>query len=214
MEVITFHVDLISRNKGRSAVQMAAYCARAKLSSMYTGRTHDYTNRHDLVFHEIMLPDNAPDAFYDQEFLWNNVEQIERSRNSRLARIIYFALPKELDREIQIEMVLQYVREYFVKRGMCADVSIHDKGDGNPHVHVLLTTRSLDADGNWMCKQRRNYLLDKNGDRIQDPVTGRYKLGKALKQTIGTNRVMLKNGGKRGLMPAISVFISIASIRE
>lgn len=26
---------------------------------------------------------------------------------------------------------------------MIADWSIHDKGDGNPHAHIMLTTRSL-----------------------------------------------------------------------
>ena len=30
---------------------------------------------------------------------------------------------------------------------MCADFSIHDKGDGNPHVHILLTTRRVDKSG-------------------------------------------------------------------
>ena len=78
-------------------------------------------------------------------------------------------------------MVRQYAQCFFVQQGMCADISIHDKGDGNPHAHVLLTTRSLDRDGKWMCKQRRNYLLDKNGNRIYDPVTHRYKLGKSIK---------------------------------
>ena len=64
---------------------------------------------------------------------------------------------------------------------MCADVSIHNKGDDNPHAHILLTTRPLDCAGKWMAKQHRNYLLDKNGERILDPATGRYKLGRSIK---------------------------------
>lgn len=43
---------------------------------------------------------------------------------------------------------------------MCADFSIHDKGDGNPHVHILLTTRSLDCEGKWMAKQKKNKMYD------------------------------------------------------
>jgi len=50
-------------------------------------------------------------------------------------------LPKELDREKQIELVRNYVKENFVNVGMCADIAIHDKNDGNPHAHILLTMR-------------------------------------------------------------------------
>ena len=181
MEVISLHVDTISRRKGRSSVQMAAYCSRSKMLDDYTGETYDYTKRSDLVYHRIMLPDHAPENFCNSEVLWNSVEKIEKARNARLARVITIALPKELAPEIHIAMVQRYVQEYFVQRGMCADVSIHDKGDGNPHAHVLLTTRSLDSAGRWMDKQHRNYLLDENGERIFDPIKSRYKLGRSVK---------------------------------
>jgi len=68
-----------------------------------------------------------------------------------------------------------------VRHGMCADVSLHDKGDGNPHAHILLTTRSLNRNGEWMGKQKRNYILDGNGNRIRDPITHQYRLGKSIK---------------------------------
>jgi len=181
MEVISFHMGIISRRAGRSAVQMAAYCSRDRLYDDYTGRTYDYTNRHDLVYHGVMLPDSAPDAFHNSEILWNSVEEAEKCRNSRLARVLIIALPKELNHEAHIKMIHQYAQQFFVQNGMCADISIHDKGDGNPHAHILLTTRSLNHDGEWMCKQRRNYLLDDNGNRLRDPVTRQYKLGKSIK---------------------------------
>ena len=181
MEVISLHVDTISRRKGRSAVQMAAYCARDKLYCDYIGKSYDFTDRHDLIYHEVMLPDFAPDTFHNSEILWNNVEKTEKARNARLARTVIISLPKELDHDSQIKMVRQYVQKFFVQHGMCADISIHDKGVGNPHVHILLTTRSLNHNGEWMSKQRRNYLLDKNGNRIHDPITRQYKLGKSIK---------------------------------
>lgn len=181
MEVISLHIGIISRENGRSAIQMAAYCARDKLYSDYTGRSYDYTNRQDLVYHEIMLPDYAPNTFHNPEVLWNSVEKIEKSKNAQLARTVIIALPRELSHSTHIQMVRQYAQEFFVQQGMCADISIHDKGDGNPHAHLLLTTRSLDRDGKWMCKQRRNYLLDKSGNRIRDPITKGYKLGRSIK---------------------------------
>lgn len=183
MEVISLHIDIISRRTGRSAIQMAAYCSRDKLYSDYTGKSYDYIDRQDLVYHEIILPDYAPDTFRNSEVLWNSVEKIEKSKNARLARTVIIALPKELSNSSHIQMVRQYAQEFFVQQGMCADISIHDKGDGNPHAHILLTTRSLDRDGKWMCKQRKNYLLDKNGNRVRDSVTRQYKLGRSIKTT-------------------------------
>jgi len=146
-----------------------------------TGETYNYTKRSDLVHHEVMLPAHAPDTFLNSEILWNSVEKVEKSRNARLARVIIVALPKELDAKIHIAMVRQYVRENFVQRGMCADVSIHNKDDGNPHAHILLTTRPLDSAGRWMEKQHRNYLLNGNGERIFDQTKGQYKLGRSIK---------------------------------
>lgn len=181
MDVVSCHVEILSRAKGRSAVQMAAYCAREKLANEYNGKLYDHTERGDLVYQTILLPYYAPKKFRNREVLWNAVEQIEKSKNAQLARTVMLALPKELNQETHIEMVCQYVKEQFVSRGMCADVSIHDKGDGNPHVHIMLTTRSLYKDGSWMPKQLRNYLLDEDGNRIRDPKTQKYLLGKSIK---------------------------------
>lgn len=181
MEVISLHIGTISRREGRSSVQMAAYCSRSKMLDERTGKTYNYTKRSDLVHHEVMLPDHAPNTFLNSEVLWNSVEEVERSRNARLARVIIAALPKELDTKTHVAMVQQYAQEHFVQRGMCVDVSVHDKGDGNPHAHILLTTRPLDSVGRWMDKQHRNYLLDENGERIFDPVKRRYKLGRSIK---------------------------------
>jgi len=39
------------------------------------------------------------------------------------------------------------VQESFVDKGMVADVCIHDMDSENPHAHVMLTMRDIDADG-------------------------------------------------------------------
>jgi ATP-dependent exoDNAse (exonuclease V) alpha subunit len=181
MEVTTYHVAIISRGKGRSAVQLAAYSARERLHCDYNGLTYDYTKKNDLAHSEIILPDFAPRSFYNRETLWNAVESIEKNINARLARAVIFTLPKELKRDTHIGMVRRYVQEFFVTRGMCADVAIHDKRDGQPHTHVMLTTRSLDKNGEWMIKQRKQYLLNPDGSRVFDTVRGCYKLGRSIK---------------------------------
>lgn len=181
MDTISFNMGIIKRSAGQSAIQMAAYCSRDKMYSDYVGKTYDYTGRQDLVYHKILLPEYAPLKYYSSEDLWNSVEKIEHYSNSQLARCMIIALPKELDHATQIRMINDYAERFFVLKGMCADISIHDKGDGNPHAHILLTMRSIDKDGKWMPKQHRNYLRDAKGNRIIDPITNRYKLGKSIK---------------------------------
>ena len=51
---------------------------------------------------------------------------------------------------------------------MCADFALHDKGDGNPHAHIMLTIRPLKPNGRWGPKCRKVYDLDSQGNRIPD----------------------------------------------
>ena len=74
---------------------------------------------------------HAPPEFADRSTLWNSVEQIEKARDSQLAREIEAALPRELSGEQQLALVRAYVKDNFVDKGMCADFAIHDKGTGN-----------------------------------------------------------------------------------
>ena len=69
-----------------------------------------------------------------------------------MAREFVVALPIELNRAEQIELLQEFIREQFVSDGMCADAAIHDTDDHNPHAHILLTVRSLDEQGKWQYK--------------------------------------------------------------
>ncbi len=84
------------------------------------------------------------------------------------------ALPNEIPKEEYETLVRDYCREQFVSRGMIADYAIHDKGDGNPHAHILLTMRAMDDKGQWLPKARKVYDLDETGERIRLP-SGEYK---------------------------------------
>ena len=53
-------------------------------------------------------------------------------------------------------------------RGCAPIFAIHDKGTGNPHVHIMLTVRPLKENGAWGAKCRKAYDLDENGQRIPD----------------------------------------------
>lgn len=145
-----------------------------------TGLVHDFTKKRGVVFTEVALPAHAPPEYADRNVLWNAVEKAEKKSNAQLAREIEVALPKELSRECQIEIVRRYEQDNFVSVGMCADWALHDKGDGNPHAHIMLTMRGIKPDGTWAQKEKKIYALDEDGNRIPliDPATGEQKLGK------------------------------------
>lgn len=139
--------------------------------------THDYTRKGGVVHSEILLPEHAPEVFRDRSALWNSVEQIEKHRRAQLTREIEIALPNELSRTEQIRLVRDYCQRTFVAAGMCVDFSIHDpeKQQKNAHAHILLTMRPLNLDGSWGDKQKKEYILDTNGEKIYDPKKRQYK---------------------------------------
>ena len=102
------------------------------------------------------------------------MEKDEGQWNAQLARNIIMALPNEIPKGEYEALVRDYCREQFVSRGMIADFAIHDKGNGNPHAHILLTMRAMDDKGRWLPKAHKVYELDENGERIQFP-SGEYK---------------------------------------
>ena len=166
---------IISRGKGRSAVGSAAYRSGEKLINEYDGMEHDYRKKSGVVYSEIMLCENAPKEYQDRSTLWNEVEKIEKGSKARLAREYEVALPVEMTREEQINLVRNFVKDNFVDKGMCADFAIHDKEDGNPHAHIMLTTRPIEKDGSWGTKQKKEYILDKNGNKQYDKKKKTYK---------------------------------------
>ena len=155
---------MVGRGAGRSAVAASAYLSCSRLYNDYDGIQHDYTKKQGLVWQEVFLPEYAPQEWQDREKLWNAVEEVETAKDSRLAREFVVALPIELSREQQIELLQDFIREQFVSDGMCADAAIHDTDGHNPHAHILLTVRPLDGQGHWQYKTEKEYLCVRNGE--------------------------------------------------
>lgn len=149
MSIYHCSIKIISRAGGRSAVASAAYRSGEKLYNDETGLTHDFTNKGGVIMSEIMLPENAPERFLDRECLWNEVQKIEKRSDAQFAREVEVAFPVEMSRTEQIECVRNYINDNFVSQGMIADWALHDKGDGNPHAHIMLTMRGIDEHEEW-----------------------------------------------------------------
>lgn len=137
-----------SRSKGHSAVEAAAYRSATQLYDERTGSCYNYINRVNTLDIQsfVMLPKDAEEKYKDRQYLWNKVEEAETRKDSQLAKDFVIALPKELSRELQIEITKQYTDDHFVSRGLPADVSMHFDKE-NPHAHILVATRRLEQDG-------------------------------------------------------------------
>lgn len=187
MAIYHCSVKIIGRSAGRSSVAAAAYRSAECLTNEYDGIEHDFTKKGWVEFTEIILPENAPKEYKDRSTLWNAVEAVEKSQDAQLAREFEVALPAELTREQQIEVVEAFVRDNLTSQGMVADIAIHnppktndrhqpiDK-DGNvtrdvnemqfvnPHAHILCTVRPMNEQGVWEKKSEVEYLCKKDGE--------------------------------------------------
>ncbi|MGJ5196564.1 Ti-type conjugative transfer relaxase TraA [Bradyrhizobium sp. HKCCYLRH1030] len=151
MAIYHFHVKVIGRKAGSSAVASAAYRSGSRLRDERLGRDQDFSAKRGVVHSEVMLPENAPEAWSDRERLWNDVEAFEVRKDAQLAREVEFALPRELTEAQGIELARDFVRGEFVGVGMVADLNVHwdraEDGLPKPHAHVMLTMRAVDENG-------------------------------------------------------------------
>ena len=157
MAIYHFNSSMVGKSYGgqsgrnQSAVRSAAYISGDSLECQEDGKIYDYTNKKEVVWREIMLPENAPKEFADRATLWNAVEKRECANDkhrdrAQFAREIEVAIPKELNKKESVSLLRGFIKENFVDRGMVADWAIHNK-PGNPHAHILLTLRDFTENG-------------------------------------------------------------------
>jgi Ti-type conjugative transfer relaxase TraA len=151
MAIYHLHVKVIGRKSGSSAVASAAYRSASRLRDERLDRGHDFSAKRGVVHSEVLLPENAPEAWSDRERLWNDVEAAEVRKDAQLAREVEFSLPREMTEAQGIELARDFVQSEFVDRGMIADLNVHrdigEDGMPKPHAHVMLTMRAWDENG-------------------------------------------------------------------
>jgi len=169
------HINRATRN----IVACASYRSDNELFSERTNEKIKFRNHSVQPESFILTPENTPDWATDRETLWNQVDKIEKkntkTKSPRLATEVLLSLPNDLERNVQRELVNNFVNDEFISRGMIADVSIHRDDINNPHAHILLTIRPLNADGTWGNKTvtRTKYdekgtpVLNKNGNKVR-----------------------------------------------
>src|ERR1700756_3625274 len=118
MAIYHLHVKVIGRKAGSSAVASAAYRFASRLRDERLDRSHDFSAKRGVVHSEVMLPENAPEAWGDRQRLWNDVEAFEVRKDAQLAREVEFAIPREMTQAQDIELPRDFIQSEFVDRGM------------------------------------------------------------------------------------------------
>lgn len=174
MALYHFSVRNVSRGKGQMVVASAAYISGQRIFDSYYNKIHDYTSKSGVIFTEILTPEYVPERLTDRETLWNEVEHVERNNKAQLAYSFDIALQNELTLEENIRLAKEFCQEQFVARGMIVDLAVHEgkaeneEEPDNPHFHVLVPIRPFTEEGIWGNKQRREYILDEDGNRVKD----------------------------------------------
>jgi hypothetical protein len=146
-------LQTISRSSGRSSVLAAAYRACTKLTDERIGKTTDYTpkGKHGLAGNIcIGIPND------DIGKLWNDAEKSETRVNSTVARELMVPLSAEWsdhERRECVRAIAQMLRDEY---GVAVLASIHrpSRDNNNDHAHILFTTRTVDANGEFGKKTR------------------------------------------------------------
>lgn len=152
MATYSLQVGYISRKKGGSLARRISYCCGKRIRDNRVGQTY-YKNRKDVLFHKVFLPDHAPAEYADLQILCDHMDEAEKRCDARTARTFIGALPNELTLHELVKIVEDFIREHFTEHGLCAIAAIHaginpdDCDRNNPHVHILVSTRTLDSDG-------------------------------------------------------------------
>ena len=166
----------VGRAAGRSVVAAAAYRSGERLMDESTGLAADYRARSGVIDSFILTPDNAPAWAHDRERLWNEAERAETRANGRLATEFELALPHELDHAGRKQLLKDYLAPFVERHGVAADVAIHEPGEGrdhrNVHAHVLLTHRTLDADGFSDIANTRSMTRMRKGQEVSEQIAG------------------------------------------
>ncbi len=147
-----FEVQAISRGKGRSVTKLASYISGQKLRDSHLLKTY-YHHRQDVLDFRIFLPPHAPPDFHHLPDLCDAIEAAEARWDARTAREFKGSLPNELPLYELQKIVADFIQKNFLSCDLCAIAAIHagrnptDHTRDNPHVHIIVPTRTVTETG-------------------------------------------------------------------
>lgn len=153
MAIFSYSASVIQRSKGQSAVASAAYQNGISMIDNRTGEKHNYSRADHAVVNigAVYAGCKKPES---PEDFWNKAEAAEKRKNSRTARKLIIALPAELSKKQHWEIVKEHM-SFLVKEYQAgASASLHYDKEKNPHVHIQMTTRRVNKNGEFTEKIR------------------------------------------------------------
>lgn len=186
-----FHLETLSRTKGRSSVQYAAYVSASILKDNRYGVIHDETSKEEVRNSMIYLPDSAPNSWKEElkncgndkeklrcfrEKVWNNLEATETRNNAAVGKAFDAAYPKELNEE-QRKICREKIIREFTSLGYVADFADH-MIDHNPHLQGIISVRQMvnNEKSPWAAiKEAKEYVCESK-------LTGHRKNFKTVKE--------------------------------
>jgi ATP-dependent exoDNAse (exonuclease V) alpha subunit len=158
MAIFYLEVKTFGRARGKegsSATSAAAYRSGERIHDERTGRTHDHSQRQDVLHKEIVVPSRYTDSdmswAQDRATLWNAAETAEARKDARVAREYVVGLPVELTPEQRLKLVRGFSQTISDRYRNAVDIAIHaprpESDPRNYHAHLLTTTREISPDG-------------------------------------------------------------------
>jgi hypothetical protein len=199
MAIYHLSVKTISRGQGRSAPGSAAYRAGEKIRDERTGKEYDYTDK-PVAHAEIIGWDGT------RSELWNAAEKSENRKDSVTAREYEAAIPVELDKADQVSLIREYATWLNERHGVAVDFAIH-RNTGNPHAHIMTTTRRVFDEGfttkterEWSdSKRKQNGLPGRKSDLVEAREVWSEMVNASLREAGTSDRVTHRSHSDRGL---------------
>ena len=152
-------VEIVKAEGGSSIVGLSAYVAR-KARVDIDGSQFNFCHRADeLVDYGLVVPEEAPAWAQDGERLWREATAAEMvtdrktgevrfRKNAQVAKHMVIALPIEATDAERADMVGRWIAEEIrpQEHQVAVEWAIH-RDDGNPHCHILISTRTLGPGG-------------------------------------------------------------------
>lgn len=151
MEVST--VSRNARHGKKSVTRLASYISGRKLYDSYGNKWYNH-ERSDVALYRMYVPPDAPANFRDLQALCDHIEAAEVRKDARTAREFKGSLPNELPYYELLKIVDEFIETNFTSLGLPAIAAIHTginninaPDRNNPHVHIIVPTRTVGADG-------------------------------------------------------------------
>ena len=166
MAIYHCSISNVSRAAGSRSTATASYITGEKIHDNELHETYNYGRQERVIEYDTILPPGASDELKNPAELFNSIETFEKKSNARTAKKIEVALPRECTLEQQRTIVKNFIAKNITADNYACTYAIHyDKDNNNPHAHILIANRQL-INGKWSSKQKTEYALDENGERI------------------------------------------------